>query len=112
MNNRVCLYPDIKWHGTPKVFKVKGFRVEEYDGELIATVNVTLKRMSRKRLVKLMMAHGMMPRHARSLAETITKDGWPHVATYVFFIERMHEFIDMQNEQGESTNANGLSMRS
>lgn len=108
MNNRVCLHPDIKWHGEPNVFKVKGFSVEEVDGALIATVNVTLKRMSRKRLVKLMMAHGMMPRNARRLAEMSTKDGWPHVATYVFVIERMHEFINMKNEQGESDNANGL----
>ena len=48
MNNRVCLHPDIKWHGTPKVFKVKGFGVAEVDGALIATVNVTLKRMGLK----------------------------------------------------------------
>ena len=101
MNNRVCLHPDIKWHGTPRVFKVKGFGVAEVDGALIATVNVTLKRMSRKRLVKLMMAHGMMPRNARSFAEMFTKDGWPHVATYVFVIERMHEFIDRQNKERE-----------
>lgn len=108
MNNRVCLHPDIKWHGTPKVFKVKGFSVAEADGALIATVNVKLKKMSRKRLVKLMMAHGMMPRLAKRFADMRTKDGWPHVATYVFVIERMHEFIDMQNEQGESANANGI----
>lgn len=112
MNNRVCLHPDIKWHGTPKVFKVKGFGVAEVDGAPIATVTVTLKKMSRKRLVKLMMAHGMMPRYARSFAETSTKDGWPHVATYVFVIERMHEFIDMKNKQGESANEDGLPLRS
>lgn len=115
MNNRVCLHPDIKWHGTPKVMRVDGYRgikVEDVDGALVATVTVTLKKMSRKRLVKLMMAHGMMPRYARSFAEMSTKDGWPHVATYVFVIERMHEFIDMQNKQGESADEDGLPLRS
>lgn len=112
MNNRVCLHPDIKWHGEPKVFKVKGFGVAEVDGALIQMVTVTLKRMSRKRLVKLMMAHGMMPRSARSFAEMCTKDGWPHVATYLFVVEKMHEFIDMKNEQGENADANGLPLRS
>ena len=101
MNNRVCLQTDIKWHGTPRVFKVKGCGVAEVDGALIATVNVTLKKMSRKRLVKLMMAHGMMPRDARSIAEMGTNDGWPHVATYVVVIESMHEFIDMKNKERE-----------
>ena len=112
MNNRVCLHPDIKWHGTPKVFKVKGFGVAEVDGALIATVTVTLKKMSRKRLVKLMMAHGMMPRYARSFAEMSTKDGWPHVATYAFVIERMHEYIDMKIKQWEGANEDGLPLRS
>ena len=99
MNNRVCLHPDIKWHGTPKVLRVDQLR--EAEGALIVTVHTEPKKMSRKRLVKLMMAHGMMPRYARSFAEMSTKDGWPHVATYVFVIERMHEFIDMKNKERE-----------
>ena len=115
MNNRVCLHPDIKWHGTPKVMRADGYRgikVEDVDGTLIVTVSMVPKKMSRKRLVKLMMAHGMMPRFARSFAEMSTKDGWPHAATYAFVIERMHEFIDMKNKQGESANEDGLPLRS
>lgn len=115
MNNRVCLHPDIKWHGTPKVLRMDQLRrtsVKEVENAVIVTVHTVPKKMSRKRLVKLMMAHGMMPRNARSFAETSTKDGWPHVATYVFVIERMHEFIDMQNKQGENANEDGLPLRS
>ena len=115
MNNRVCLHPDIKWHGTPKVFRMDRLRtagVKVVDDALIVTVHTEPKKMSRKRLVKLMMAHGMMPRCARSFAETSTKDGWPHIATYAFVIERMHEFIDMKNKQGESADEDGLSLRS
>ena len=104
MNNRVCLHPDIKWHGTPKVLRMDQLRrtsVKEVENAVIVTVHTVPKKMSRKRLVKLMMAHGMMPRNARSFAEMCTKDGWPHVATYVFVIERMHEFIDRQNKERE-----------
>ena len=115
MNNRVCLHPDIKWHGVPKVQKLKsgnGVKVEKADGGLIVTITVEPKRMSRKRLVKLMMAHGMMPRSARSFADMCTKDGWPHFATYKFIVEKMHEFIDMENKQGENANEDGLPLRS
>lgn len=115
MNNRVCLNPDIKWHGVPLVQKLQsgsGVRVEKADGKLIVMVTVEMKRMSRKRLVKLMMAHGMMARNARSFAEMCTRDGWPHFATYKFVVEKMHEFIDMKNKQGESTDGEGLPLRS
>ena len=115
MNNRVCLSPDIKWHGDPDVFRKDRFKVvgvEVNDGVASLTVRLELKRMSRKRLVKPMMAHGMGARHARSFAEMSTKDGWPHFATYKFVIEKMHEFIDMKNKQGESTDGEGLPLRS
>lgn len=104
MNNRVCLHPDIKWHGEPNVLRadrIKVVRFEKIDGVAAVTVQFEPKRMSRKRLVKLMMAHGMMPRFAKSFAEKSTKDGWPHVATYAFVIERMHEFIDMKIKELE-----------
>ena len=115
MNNRVCLSPDIKWHGVPDVCRVDSFKVvgfEKIDGVAAVTVRFEPKRMSRKRLVRLMMAHGMMARNARSFAEMCTKDGWPHFATYKFVVERMHEFIDMKNKQGESADGEGLPLRS
>lgn len=115
MNNRVCLHPDIKWHGVPKVQKLErgsGVRVEKVDGALIVTVTVGPKRMSRKRLVKLLMAHGMMARSARSFAEMRTRDGWPHFVTYKFVVEKMHEFIDVKNKAGENADGDGLPMRS
>ena len=111
MNNRVCLHPDIKWHGTPKAFKLddhEPIKVEEIDGKLIVTVRTKPKRMSRKRLIKLLMAHGMMARNARSFAEMCTRDGWPHFATYMFVIEKMHEFIDMKNKKGANADGHGL----
>lgn len=104
MNNRVCLHPDIKWHGEPDIFRADIFKVvgfEKIDGVAAVTVRVEPKRMSGKRLVKLMMAHGMGARNARSFAEMCTRDGWPHFATYKFVVEKMHEFIDMKNTANE-----------
>lgn len=76
--------------------------VKVADGTLIVTRHMEPKRMSRKRLVKLMMAHGMLPRSARSFAEMCTREGWPHFMTYDFVVDKMHEYIDMKNKEAEA----------
>lgn len=97
MNNRVCLNPNIKWHGAPRVFVKDAIRFDiifdKETGNMKIKFSAMLRKMSRKRLVKMLMAHGLLPMSAKRLAEACNRKGLTNAETYLFTIRRMNEFI-------------------
>lgn len=107
LNNNVCLDQDIKWHGAPRnirkdTISIKHSLKKEED-DLVAIVSITAKprRVTRKRLIKLLMAHGMEARGAREVVDELGKDGVPNASIYAFVVESMKEFIDEINAEQE-----------
>lgn len=99
----VCLSEKIRWHGQPNVFQKNAIRCSvEYDKEtkhIELHFDLNMKRITRKRFVRLLTAHGLSPRGARGIAELFNKKGVTYTDGYRFIVKTMDEYMKMKQDE-------------
>lgn len=96
-----AINPMIRWHGAPKASKYI-FEKVEFDPEthcLAARVKVEWMKMTRKRLVRLLMAIGIHARDAQRLAWLANEKGIPYPMAFEIVLKAQLE--DEEPEESE-----------